>query len=186
MGLRILGRSGLWLPSDEAHLPAKKAQAGAYPRLSSTHVHACRTRDPQAPAGEGAQAPDRMTGEPPAQPRSGRARLSRSGDFERVIRRGRSHASRELVLYVFPRPGEGETRLGLSVSRKVGGAVQRNRVKRLLREAFAQERAGLPAGADVVVVARQEAGALAEREGLDGLRGVLAGLIGQIREGSPA
>jgi ribonuclease P protein component len=90
------------------------------------------------------------------------------------------------VLYVFPRPGEGETRLGLSVSRKVGGAVQRNRVKRLLREAFAQERDALPAGTDVVVVARQEAGPLAEREGLTGIQEVLAALIGQVREGSPA
>jgi ribonuclease P protein component len=89
-------------------------------------------------------------------------------------------------MYIFPRPGEGETRLGLSVSRKVGGAVQRNKVKRLLREAFAQEQDALPAGTDVVLVARHEAGALAEREGLAGIRGVLAGLIGQVQEGSPA
>lgn len=184
--LRILGQSGLWLPSYEAHLPAEKAQASAYPRFPITHVYAWRTSDPEAPTGQGAQAPHSMTAQPPARPRSGRARLSRSGDFDRVIRRGRSHASRELVLYVFPRPGDGETRLGLSVSRKVGGAVERNRVKRLLREAFAHEQAALPAGTDVVVVARQEAGPLAEREGLAGIRGVLAQLIGEVREGSPA
>lgn len=127
-----------------------------------------------------------MTGQPPARPRPGRARLSRSGDFDRVIRRGRSHASRELVLYVFPRPDDGDTRLGLSVSRKVGGAVERNRVKRLLREAFAEEQAALPAGTDVVVVARSEAGELAEREGLAGIRGVLAELIGRVAEGARA
>jgi ribonuclease P protein component len=81
------------------------------------------------------------------------------------------------VLYVFPREEAGEPRLGLSVSRKVGGAVQRNRVKRLLREAFALESAKLPTGTDAVVVARQEARALAERDGLAGVRSVLAELI---------
>jgi ribonuclease P protein component len=127
-----------------------------------------------------------MTGRPQARPGTGRARLSRSADFDRVFRRGRSHASRELVLYVFPREDEGSTRLGLSVSRKVGGAVQRSRVKRLLREAFAQEGAGLPSGTDAVIVARQEAWSLTERAGLPGVRAVLADLIAQAREGSPA
>jgi ribonuclease P protein component len=112
-----------------------------------------------------------------ARPRSGRARLSRSADFDRVIRRGRSHASREFVLYVFPREQEGPPRLGLSVSRKVGGAVQRNRVKRLLREAFATEGSRLPEGTDAVVVARREAWGLAERHGLPGVREVLGQLV---------
>jgi ribonuclease P protein component len=112
-----------------------------------------------------------------ARSRPGRARLSRSGDFERVFRHGRSHAGRELVLYVFPRGEQGPPRLGLSVSRKVGGAVERNRVKRLLREAFARESARLPDGTDAVVVARHDAKGLAEREGLAGMQRVLGELI---------
>ena len=70
--------------------------------------------------------------------------------------------------------------LGLSVSRKVGGAVERNRVKRVLREAFALEGLRLPAGTDAVVVARRGAHELAEREGLAGMQAALAELIDKV------
>jgi ribonuclease P protein component len=108
----------------------------------------------------------------------GRGRLSRSSEFERVYRQGRSQANRYLVLYAFPR-GEDtdEPRLGISVSRKVGGAVTRNRVKRLLREAFSAESASMAAGHDFVIVARPGAGELAEREGLAGIQSALTDLI---------
>jgi ribonuclease P protein component len=118
-----------------------------------------------------------MHGLPGARPRPGRSRLTRSADFDRVFRHGRSHAGREFVLYVFPRGDEAAPRLGLSVSRKVGGAVDRNLVKRLLREAFAAESARLAAGTDVVVLARRDARNLAEREGLAGVRRVLGDLL---------
>jgi ribonuclease P protein component len=69
-----------------------------------------------------------------------RHRLSRSRDFDAVYRHGRSTATRYLVLYAFPREDGDEVgpRLGLAVSRQLGGAVERNRIKRRLRAAIAR------------------------------------------------
>lgn len=108
-----------------------------------------------------------------------RGRLSRSAEFDRVYRQGRSHGNRALVLYAFPRGDDAPPRLGLSVSRRVGGAVERNRVKRLIREAFDDAAGTLPAGHDVVVVARPAARDLAEREGLAGISAALRELAAQ-------
>ena len=134
-----------------------------------------------------AASPDEPGGAAPAFPdpkrsKPRRGRLSRSAEFDRVYRQGRSVANRWLVLYAFPRPEAGRLeaavpRLGLSVSRKVGGAVDRNRVKRLVREAFDAAANTLPADQDFVVVARPPARELAEQQGLAGVRGALDELL---------
>jgi ribonuclease P protein component len=111
-----------------------------------------------------------------------RGRLSRSGDFDRVYREGRSHANRFLVLYAFPRggeEGEDDTRLGISVSRKVGGAVERNAVKRALREAFWALGPEVPAQHDFVLVARPDVAGLLDREGAPGVSQALVGLMAE-------
>ncbi|MGD0387221.1 MAG: ribonuclease P protein component [Solirubrobacteraceae bacterium] len=111
-------------------------------------------------------------------------RLSRSAEFDRVYRQGRSVANRYLVLYAFPRGGDDPPRVGFSVGRKVGGAVERNQLKRLLREACARQAQALPAGHDIVLVARAPARELGETAGLDGVDQALAELVAKAPVGS--
>jgi ribonuclease P protein component len=130
--------------------------------------------------------------------RQKRRRLSRSAEFERVYRHGESVANRYLVLYAFPRSEEdGNThpssddangRLGVSVGRRVGGAVVRNRVKRLLRQAFWSVATAVATDHDYVIVARPDTAALAEHEGVAGFERELRELIDQLiarRGGGP-
>lgn len=102
-----------------------------------------------------------------------RSRLSRSRDFDAVYRHGRSVSTRYLVLYSFPRPIHEdlseEPRLGLAVSRKVGGAVARNQVKRQLREAFARLADEVEPAHDYVLVARRGLAEAASAQGFDWL-----------------
>ncbi len=75
--------------------------------------------------------------------------------------------------------GDEGLRLGISVSRKVGGAVERNAVKRALREAFWALDEGLPQDYDFVIVARPDSAGLVERQGMEGVRGALSELLAE-------
>jgi ribonuclease P protein component len=82
-------------------------------------------------------------------------RLSRSRDFDAVYRHGRSVSSRFLVLYWFPQEEAASPRFGFSVPRSVGGAVERNKIKRQLREVWRARLDNVPAGNDYVLIVRQ-------------------------------
>jgi ribonuclease P protein component len=79
-------------------------------------------------------------------------RLTRHADFQRLYDEGRKFVHRLAVFFVLPSAG-GVPRVGLTVSRRIGKAVRRNRIKRRLREAWRRRLDELPA-VDVVVVAR--------------------------------
>src|SRR6266513_5128230 len=80
--------------------------------------------------------------------------LRRPADFRRVYDRRRSVSDSWLIVYACEN-GLPHLRLGLSVSRKYGGAVQRNRLRRLYREAFRLTRAQMPVGLDLVLIPRR-------------------------------
>ena len=100
-----------------------------------------------------------------------RHRLSRSRDFDAVYRQGRSVSTRYLTLHWFPREDDpdGVPRLGLAVSRSVGNAVARNRLKRQLRETWREIAETVPRGRDYVLVARAGIAEPADSRGHDWL-----------------
>ncbi len=84
------------------------------------------------------------------------SRVRRSREVRRAFDLGRPGAAGPVVVYAFDRGDALPARYALVVGRRWGGAVERNRVRRLLREAFRLERPGLPAGFDCVLVPRSD------------------------------
>ncbi|KEZ48869.1 MULTISPECIES: ribonuclease P protein component [Metabacillus] len=84
-------------------------------------------------------------------------RIKKNEDFQKVFKQGKSMANRQFVIYMLNQPEEKEFRLGLSVSKKIGNAVTRNRVKRLVRQVFLEEKDSLKTGMDYIVIARKPA-----------------------------
>jgi ribonuclease P protein component len=78
------------------------------------------------------------------------ARLLKHSDFDRVYKEGRRHFSPHMTVF-YLRQAEGEARIGFTVGRLLGGAVERNRIRRRLREAVRLRRAALKAAVDVVI-----------------------------------
>ena len=188
--------------SGEAHLPAQQHQAEAFPRLPCPYVHHRRPQRSQASSCEGPQAPrnDRayqehltspaarstggtmskpLTREGLSFPRS--SRLRRSSDFRRVQGRGYKVRRPSILVLWLPRRDHPVCRVGLTVSKKVGNAVVRNRVKRWLREAVRHELDGLPRPVDVVLIAHPRAA----ESGAEGLRAEVRGALRELASGRP-
>jgi ribonuclease P protein component len=112
-----------------------------------------------------------------------RHRLSRSRDFDAVYRQGTSVSTRYLTLHWFARDEDelGEPRLGLAVPRSVGPAVVRNRVKRVLREAWRGILSDVPRGNDYVLVARPGVAEPAASRGSEWLAAEIAEALGKVR-----
>jgi ribonuclease P protein component len=123
-----------------------------------------------------AGVPDRVPA-PAAQPPDCSFRrhehLRRTSEFQRVYDRRRSVSDGWLIVYACEN-GLPYLRLGLSVSRKVGPAPRRNRLRRLYREAFRTTRAEMPVGMDLVLIPRRT-----EQPTLEGLRQALPRLVRQ-------
>jgi len=139
----------------EEDLPAQQAEAQEDSRVSGPHEYQSRPGGAEASTRQGSQTSFGLTGVDRS-----RGRLSRSEDFARVYRSGRSVANRYLVLYYFERssPESAEAavgpRVGFSVSKRLGTAVDRNRIKRILREAYNANRRFLRGNMDFVLIAR--------------------------------
>ncbi len=123
-------------------------------RLPRTHGNPRRPQGIERPprprsqaSGPLAQFPMRLTA---------RQRLRRTSQFQAVRADGERVQNHAFILQIRLTPQEEGRRLGVIASRRVGGAVQRNRCKRLLREAFRHNQDQLPVGCDLVLVARRE------------------------------
>lgn len=170
----------------EAHLPTSQCSPCPHARLSRAHGHGRWTQGAAEPPSQGPQAPHTLDLQevgspglpspptPPASPAPARLvfggdrRIRRHDEFARAQRQGRRVSTPHFALLVSAREGSPSpsdaspppARLGLVVSRKIGGAVQRNRVKRVCRECFRAWPDLLPPGVDLVVIARPGAQAL--------------------------
>jgi ribonuclease P protein component len=150
--------------TNETNVPTKQPETQKDSRLSSAHEQPRRSPGAEAQAGQGPQAADRQysteTATLKAAPRGQQlpraARIRKRREFVKLQRISRRGAGMRFVV-ITAAETTGTSRIGITVSRRVGGAVVRNRVKRLVREFFRRYRHRIMPAQDVLVIARQGA-----------------------------
>jgi ribonuclease P protein component len=120
--------------SEQAHVPAEQSPSRQDARLPPAHAHPSGPLDSRRSAAQGPRSAVCLTADRPDHVLPPEHRLRHTADFRRVLRRGRRSSSSTLVVHALP--GSAGVRVGFAVSRGVGGAVVRNRVRRRLREAI--------------------------------------------------
>lgn len=155
----------------EAHVPAESAAPEEDARIPRAHEDEGRAESAEAPARQGAETADRLTGR---FPRS--ERLTSSADIQALFQQGKRVDRPSLI--VLWRETDGPRRAGFAVTRQIRGSVRRNRARRRLREAYRAARAAAPARVALVVIAKR--GALDETFPVlvEQLRDALAGIGG--------
>lgn len=84
-------------------------------------------------------------------------RIKKNSEFQLVFKRGKSFANRQLVMYYIKKEDQTHFRIGLSVGKKIGNAVVRNKIKRCLRQSFHELEHRITAPIDIVIIARNPA-----------------------------
>lgn len=82
-------------------------------------------------------------------------RIKDNKEFQRVFQQGKSFANRQLVIYYIEELNQAHFRIGLSVGKKIGNAVTRNRIKRYLRQSFQELEGEILPTLNIVIIARQ-------------------------------
>jgi len=171
-GCRVRGVNGRASKSreiDEANIPAKQSAPETYTRLSRPYEHGGGPPGVETPAREGSQTPygngssETAVLTPPDRKLPRSRRIRKRAEYLRLQKTGQRRVCRGFVV-ITTRGSWQESRIGITASRRVGGAVVRNRVKRLVREFFRNYRHHLTPQRDVLVIARPHVAKLSYSE----------------------
>ena len=102
-----------------------------------------------------------------------RQRIKKDKEFQLVFKKGKSFANRQFVVYCYRKEGQAEFRIGLSVSKKIGNAVTRNRIKRYIRQSFLEMKDEVQNDMDYIIIARHQAASIDFHETKTSLQHVL-------------